>query len=56
MILEAKRLLMNSRLDIAEIGFGLGFTDNSYFGRYFKKAVGITPKSFRDLCASNAYV
>jgi len=46
-ILEAKRLLMHSRLSISEIAYKLGFKDNSYFGRYFKKAVGMTPKSFR---------
>jgi AraC family transcriptional regulator, transcriptional activator of pobA len=48
-ILEAKRLLMHSGLSISEISFKLGFRDNSYFGRYFKKIVGITPKSFRNL-------
>lgn len=46
-ILEAKRMLMHSRLSISEIAYKLGFKDNSYFGRYFKKAVGMTPKSFR---------
>lgn len=56
MILEAKRLLMNSGLDIAEIGFKPGSKDNSYFGRYLKKAVGMTPKSFRHLCSSKADV
>jgi len=48
-ILEAKRLLMHSRLSISEIAYKLGFKDNSYFGRYFKKAVGMTPKNFRSL-------
>ena len=49
-ILEAKRLLMHSNLSISEIGYKLGFKDNSYFGRYFNKAVGMTPKKYRDLC------
>lgn len=46
-ILEAKRLLMHSRLSISEIAYNLGFKDNSYFGRYFKKAAGMTPDTFR---------
>jgi AraC family transcriptional activator of pobA len=50
MILEAKRLLMHSRLSVSEIGYKLGFKDNSYFGRYFKKAAGVTPKAFRNSC------
>ncbi len=49
MVLEAKRLLIHSGLNIAEISYKLGFKDNSYFGRYFKKAVGVTPKNFRSL-------
>ncbi len=49
-ILEAKRMLMHTSLSISEIGYKLGFIDNSYFGRYFKRAVGMTPKSFRSSC------
>lgn len=49
-ILEAKRMLMHTSLSISEISFKLGFNDNSYFGRYFKKEVGMTPKRFRDSC------
>ncbi len=48
-VLEAKRLLMHSRLTISEISYKLGFNDNSYFGRYFKKATGLTPNKFRTL-------
>jgi AraC-like DNA-binding protein len=49
-ILEAKRLLMHSSLSISEVAFKLGFKDNSYFGRYFKKETGMTPKNFKRLC------
>jgi AraC family transcriptional regulator, transcriptional activator of pobA len=49
-ILEAKRMLMHTSLNISEIGYKLGFKDNSYFGRYFKKVAGMTPKKFRESC------
>lgn len=46
-ILEAKRLLTHTELTVSEIAFKLGFKDNSYFGRYFKKAARISPERFR---------
>jgi len=46
-ILEAKRLLAHSGLSVSEIAYRLGFDDNSYFGRYFKKAVGLPPEKYR---------
>jgi AraC-like DNA-binding protein len=46
-ILEAKRFLTHTELTVSEISFKLGFKDNSYFGRYFRKAVGMSPERFR---------
>jgi len=46
-VLEAKRLLVNLELDIAEIAYKLNFEDNSYFSKFFKKQVGLTPGEFR---------
>jgi AraC-like DNA-binding protein len=46
-LLEAKRLLINADLSIAEIGYRLNFNDNSYFTRFFKKYAGTTPEEFR---------
>lgn len=46
-ILEAKRLLTNADMTIAEIAYNLNFQDNSYFNRFFKKNVGATPDEFR---------
>lgn len=46
-LLEAKRLLINLNLTIAEIGYQLNFTDNSYFTKFFKKYTGLTPEEFR---------
>jgi AraC-like DNA-binding protein len=46
-ILEAKRLLINKRLDVVQIAFELGFKDASYFSRFFKRATGQSPTEFR---------
>lgn len=46
-LLEAKRLLINVDLTIAEISYQLNFNDNSYFTKFFKKYAGITPEEFR---------
>jgi AraC family transcriptional activator of pobA len=46
-LLEAKRLLVNQDLSIAEISNELNFNDNSYFTRFFKKQIGLTPEEFR---------
>jgi AraC family transcriptional activator of pobA len=46
-ILEAKRMLVNPELTIAEIAWQLNFADNSYFSKFFKKSTGITPEIFR---------
>ena len=47
-ILEAKRQLCHSNSFVNEIGYGLGFQDPSYFVKYFKKHVKLTPSDFRD--------
>ena len=46
-ILEAKRLLVIKDYSVSEIAYDLNFNDNSYFTKFFKKAVGITPEEFR---------
>ena len=46
-LLEAKRLLAHTDLSASEIAFQLGFEDNSYFGRYFKKYTRLSPGAFR---------
>jgi AraC-like DNA-binding protein len=45
--LEAKRRLAHSNATVAEIGYQLGFEDASYFGRFFKREIGMSPKTFR---------
>jgi AraC family transcriptional activator of pobA len=46
-LLEAKRLLVNSHQNINEIAWELNFQDNSYFSKFFKKYEGISPEEFR---------
>ncbi len=46
-LLEAKRQLVNADTGIADIGYDLGFGDNSYFTKFFKKYTGMTPEAFR---------
>ncbi len=47
LILEAKSLLKQSTETIAEIGYLLGFEDNSNFVKYFKKQTGLTPRQYK---------
>lgn len=47
-ILEAKRLILYSSLHINQISARLGFKDNSYFVKYFKKHTKDTPSDFRN--------
>jgi|TARA_B110000902_G_C14254469_1_gene567323 AraC-like DNA-binding protein len=46
-ILEAQQLLNFSELTVSQITDKLGFEDSSYFARYFKKQVGLSPQNFR---------
>lgn len=47
-IIEAKQLLEDSDLSIKEIAVRLNFPTQSFFGKYFKQYVGISPKSYRN--------
>ncbi|NJO25503.1 MAG: AraC family transcriptional regulator [Bacteroidia bacterium] len=46
-MLEAKLLLDNPALSIAEIADELNFSDQSFFGKYFKRLAGMSPKEYR---------
>ena len=46
-VMEAKRLLSNSKLSVKEIGYRLGFNQATYFTKFFKKYATQTPKEFR---------
>lgn len=46
-LLEAKRYLLGTPNQVNQIAFQLGYTDVSYFIRFFKKKMGVTPEAFR---------
>ena len=46
-LLEAKVLLDNPALSIAEIADELHFSDQSFFGKYFKRHTSLSPKQYR---------
>lgn len=47
--LEARDLLLKTSLSISEIAYMLNFSDQSFFGKFFKKKMKMTPKKFRTL-------
>lgn len=52
-IQESKRLLATTNHPIAKISEYLGFSNQSYFGRRFKEAVGMVPSAFRKKAREN---
>lgn len=48
LILEAKILLKSTNLTIQQISDVLNFPTQSFFGKYFKKNVGLSPKLYRN--------
>jgi len=47
LVLEARRLLFHTNNSLKEIAFDLGFSDASYFNRFFKRETGVTPAKYR---------
>ncbi|MBJ6119712.1 helix-turn-helix domain-containing protein [Pontibacter sp. BT310] len=47
LLLESKRLLYFSSLSVKEVAYQLGFEDDSYFVRFFRRMTGTTPLQFR---------
>jgi AraC family transcriptional activator of pobA len=45
---EAKRELAYSTLSVKQIAGALGFRDEAYFGRFFRKQTGLRPTEFRE--------
>ena len=47
LVLEAKKLLQQTDLQVAQIAYKLNFDDPAYFSRLFRKYTGVSPKEFR---------
>jgi AraC-like DNA-binding protein len=47
LVLEARRLLFYTDQSLKEIAFELGFSEASYFSRFFKRETGLTPAAYR---------
>ena len=46
-LLEAKRSLLYTVMTISQVSDYLGFSDPTYFSRFFKRLTGLSPKDFR---------
>jgi AraC-like DNA-binding protein len=46
-IMDAKSKLKSTDMTIQEISYSLNFPNASFFGKYFKRHVGMTPLEFR---------
>ncbi len=46
-ILEIKRLLVHTNLNVTEIAAQFNFTDQSYFSKFFKRETGLSPNAYR---------
>ncbi len=49
-IAEAKNLLLNTAMSIQQISLELHFPNQSFFGKYFKAHMGVSPGEFRYQC------
>lgn len=48
-IRDAQGKLRSTELTIQEIAYSLNFTDISFFGKYFKRYTGVSPKQYRNM-------
>ena len=48
-ILNARAMLHSSDMSIQQIATALNFPNQSFFGKYFKRATGISPKHYRQI-------
>ncbi|MNX81047.1 HTH-type transcriptional regulator ChbR [compost metagenome] len=47
LLLESKRQLLATSNQVNQIAYNLGYEDVSYFIRFFKKHIGLSPEAFR---------
>jgi two-component system response regulator YesN len=44
---QAKRLLANPSMPVADVAAAVGFNDPSYFTRVFRRQEGVSPSEYR---------
>ena len=44
---ESKLLLLTQKYSLADIAIAMGFPDQSYYCKVFKRIVGVTPGKYR---------
>ena len=44
---ESKRLLLSTDISLNQIGLAVGFSDQSYYSKVFKRITGLTPGEYR---------
>ncbi|MBL4806806.1 MAG: helix-turn-helix domain-containing protein [Rhodobacteraceae bacterium] len=52
-IQQAKQLLAYTQMDVASVGYRIGFEDPSYFSRAFMRSTGQSPRAFRNMYDSD---
>ena len=48
----ARRLLLTTSMNVAQVSRASGYADPSYFARLFKQGTGVSPRGFRAAMAS----
>jgi AraC-like DNA-binding protein len=46
-ILEARAMLKSTNMTIQQISEELNFPSQTFFGKFFKRVVGVSPKEYR---------
>lgn len=46
-IAMAREMLIDADVAISQVAYAAGFNDPSYFGRAFRRMVGVSPKVYR---------
>lgn len=49
-IIQSKRLIINSQNSLTEIAYQVGFTEPTNFFKYFRKYTGVSPRQFKASC------
>lgn len=52
-IIEAKRLLSNPNISVKEVAHRLNFSEQTFFGRYFKLYAGCSPSEYKSRSPTN---